>query len=206
MAACDGGDDGWSRRRRPGSLPADAPGRGQPLPPRRIAHRLGGPSGLPPVREASADRAAGPVMRSGRGIGRPGAGSEPPSMDFSQLGCNAALDPVRSPSLSETDPHTHSLTLCARAPLNPNPKPNQASSRCRIAGQSSRWPPRQFLTAAVRPATAVPLPWIRVRRWLGTVWCLSDAPSAPGGLVGRLQRQPHFWTKKRGDDDDRRWS
>ena len=33
-------------------------------------------------------------------------------------------------------------------PLNPNPKPNQASSRCRITGQSSGWRPRQFRTAA----------------------------------------------------------
>nr|XP_020199391.1 uncharacterized protein LOC109785192 [Aegilops tauschii subsp. strangulata] len=66
--------------------------RGQPLSPRRTAHRLGGPSGLPPMRGASAavragDRAAGPVVRSGRGLCRPGAGFEPPSMDFSQLGC-----------------------------------------------------------------------------------------------------------------------
>ena len=61
-----------------------------------------------------------------------------------------------------------------------NPKPNQASSRCRIAGQSSGWPPRQFRTPAVLPATAVPLPWIWLWRGLGTVRCLSDEPSARG--------------------------
>uniref|UniRef100_A0A8R7V3H6 Uncharacterized protein n=1 Tax=Triticum urartu TaxID=4572 RepID=A0A8R7V3H6_TRIUA len=32
------------------------------------------------------DREAGPVMHSVRGVGQVGAGSEPPSMDFSQLG------------------------------------------------------------------------------------------------------------------------
>uniref|UniRef100_A0A8R7R5L6 Uncharacterized protein n=1 Tax=Triticum urartu TaxID=4572 RepID=A0A8R7R5L6_TRIUA len=81
---------------------------GQPPSP----HRLGGPSGLPPVRGASAavragDRAAGPVVRSGRGLGRAGAGSEPPSMDFSQLGC-ILLSIWYCPliSLSFSDSHT----------------------------------------------------------------------------------------------------
>ncbi|KAI4969649.1 hypothetical protein ZWY2020_000563 [Hordeum vulgare] len=51
-----------------------------PLPPRRTAHRLGGPSGLPPVRETSA------AVRAGDRPAGSGAGSEPPSMDFSQPG------------------------------------------------------------------------------------------------------------------------
>ncbi|KAI4963967.1 hypothetical protein ZWY2020_008557 [Hordeum vulgare] len=57
-----------------------AAGAGQPLPPRRTGHRLGGPSGLPPLREASA------VVRAGDRAAGSGAGSEPPSMDFSHRG------------------------------------------------------------------------------------------------------------------------
>ncbi|KAM3272446.1 hypothetical protein ACQJBY_042535 [Aegilops geniculata] len=38
------------------------------------------------VAARAVDREAGPVMLSVRGAGRVGAGSEPPSMDFSQLG------------------------------------------------------------------------------------------------------------------------
>ena len=115
------------------------------------------------------------MVRSGRGLGRTGAGSEPPS----QLGCmllSIRYYPHLSLSLRLT--HTRSLCVCARALFTPvSPKPNQASSRCRIADPSSRWLPRQFPVSTVLPAAASPLPWIWLWRGLGPVRrCLMSRP------------------------------
>jgi len=169
------------RWRRPGSRPTDAPGHRSssgPAPPatQDRASARGPPRGCRlcgrrPRRCGLGTERRGPWRVVVVGFGRAGAGSESPSMGF-----GFGTIPI-SLSLS---PHTQSLTLSlslsVRAsvqfiPLDPNPKPNQASSRYRIAEPSSRWPLRQFSTATVPPATAVPLAWIRLWRALGTVRC-----------------------------------
>ena len=100
--------------------------------------------------------------------------------------------------------------------------------RALVAGSLANRPVGLHVSSAPLPTTAVH--WIRVWRWLGTVRCLSDMPSALGvgrstpgmssswawwldvcthvmghhGHVAWCAEITSFWTKKRGNDSDNR--